>query len=33
LDAYQGVLAVAAHAERHLKQIQEVKSSSGYPNR
>lgn len=31
LDAYQAVLLMAAHAERHRKQIQEVKTSPGFP--
>lgn len=31
LDAYQWILLMAAHTERHLKQLQEVKDSSGYP--
>ena len=31
LDAYQWILLIAAHTERHLKQLQEVKDSPGYP--
>jgi hypothetical protein len=31
LDAYQWILFLAAHSERHLKQLQEVKESPGYP--
>jgi hypothetical protein len=31
LDAYQAVLLMAAHAERHRKQIEEVKTSPGFP--
>ncbi|MEP7367058.1 MAG: DinB family protein [Acidobacteriota bacterium] len=31
LDSYQWVLFLAAHTERHLKQLQEVKDSPGYP--
>lgn len=31
LDAYQWVLFIAAHCERHLKQIDEVKADSGFP--
>lgn len=33
LDAYQWILLLAAHSERHLKQLQEVKDSPGYPAR
>ncbi|MCC6294927.1 MAG: DinB family protein [Bryobacterales bacterium] len=33
LDAYQWILLMAAHTERHLKQLQEVKDSPGYPRR
>ncbi len=33
LDAYQWILLLAAHTERHLKQLQEVKDSPGYPAR
>lgn len=31
LDGYQWILLLAAHTERHLKQLQEVKDSPGYP--
>ncbi len=31
LDAYQWSLLLSGHAERHTKQIDEVKASSGYP--
>jgi hypothetical protein len=31
LDGYEWVLAVAAHTERHTKQIQEVKSDPAFP--
>ena len=31
MDGYQWVLAAAAHLERHVKQILEVKSDPGYP--
>jgi hypothetical protein len=31
MDGYQWVLAVAAHTERHIKQIREVQADSGYP--
>lgn len=30
-DAYQGVLFLSAHTERHTKQIDEVKATAGYP--
>jgi DinB superfamily len=33
LDAYQMMLFVSAHCERHTKQIDEVKSDPGYPKR
>lgn len=33
LDAYQWILFLAAHSERHLRQLQEVKDSPGYPAR
>ena len=31
LDGYEWVLFIAAHSERHTKQIEEVKTSPGYP--
>ena len=31
LDAYQAILLIASHGERHRKQIEEVKSSPDYP--
>ena len=31
LDAYEWVLAVAAHTERHTKQILEVKADANFP--
>lgn len=31
LDAYQAVLLMAAHGERHRKQIEEVKATPGFP--
>lgn len=31
LDAYQAFLLIASHGERHRKQIEEVKTSSGFP--
>ena len=31
IDAYQGVLFLSAHTERHTKQIEEVKATAGYP--
>lgn len=30
-DAYEFILLIGAHSERHTKQIEEVKSSPGYP--
>jgi hypothetical protein len=30
-DAYEFVLMIAAHSQRHTKQIEEVKTSPGYP--
>lgn len=32
LDAYQAVLVMAAHVERHRKQIDEIKANSGFPS-
>ena len=31
VDAYQGILFLSAHTERHTKQIEEVKTTAGYP--
>jgi len=31
LDAYQWVLFIAAHSERHTKQIDEVKADPHFP--
>ena len=31
LDIYQAILLLASHGERHRKQIEEVKSSPGFP--
>lgn len=31
LDCYQAILLLAAHSERHRKQIEEVKASPGFP--
>ncbi|QJW90879.1 DinB family protein [Spirosoma taeanense] len=31
LDAFQAVLLLASHAERHRKQIEEIKASPGFP--
>jgi hypothetical protein len=31
LDVYEWVLFLTAHRERHLKQIQEVKSDPNFP--
>lgn len=33
LDAYQWLLVIAAHTERHVLQIEEVKTNAKYPNR
>jgi hypothetical protein len=33
LDAYQWLLFISAHTERHTKQIEEVKAAAGYPAR
>jgi hypothetical protein len=33
LDAYEWVLFIAAHSERHTKQINEVKADSNFPKR
>jgi hypothetical protein len=30
-DAYQMLLGIAAHTERHVAQLNEVKAASGYP--
>ncbi|SFD71583.1 DinB family protein [Spirosoma endophyticum] len=32
LDTYQAVLVMASHVERHRKQIDEIKASSGFPS-
>ena len=32
LDTYQAVLVMAAHVERHRKQIDEIKASAGFPS-
>jgi uncharacterized damage-inducible protein DinB len=31
VDAYQWMLVIAAHTDRHVQQIEEVKASAGYP--
>jgi hypothetical protein len=31
IDAYQWLLFLCAHTERHLAQIREVKASAGFP--
>jgi hypothetical protein len=31
IDAYQWILLMAAHTDRHVQQIQEVKAAPGYP--
>ncbi len=33
LDAYQWILFIAAHSERHTKQIEEVKADPGFPKK
>jgi hypothetical protein len=33
MDAYQWLLLVSAHTERHLKQMNEVKADRGYPGK
>jgi hypothetical protein len=33
LDAYEWVLLIAAHSERHTKQIDEVKADAKYPKK
>ena len=33
LDAYQWILLMAAHTERHVRQIEEVKAAAGYPKK
>ena len=33
LDAYQWILLIAAHSERHTAQIEEVKATPGFPGR
>ena len=33
LDAYQWVIFIAAHSDRHLKQMLEVKSDAGFPKK
>ena len=31
MDAYQWILLISAHSERHTAQIEEVKAQPGYP--
>jgi hypothetical protein len=31
LDAYQWILLISAHSERHTKQIEEVKADPNFP--
>jgi hypothetical protein len=31
MDAYQFLVMIAAHTERHVAQIQEVKATANYP--
>ncbi len=33
LDAYQWVLLISAHCERHMKQIEEVKADPNFPKK
>ena len=33
LDAYQWILLMAGHTERHVRQIEEVKAAAGYPKK
>ena len=33
LDAYQWLLFISAHTERHTKQIEEVKATTGFPSK
>jgi uncharacterized damage-inducible protein DinB len=33
MDGYQWILSIAAHSERHTKQILEVKADSGFPEK
>lgn len=33
MDAYQTILFLSAHSERHTKQIDEVKATTGYPEK
>jgi hypothetical protein len=33
MDAYQWILLISAHTDRHVQQIQEVKAAPGYPAR
>lgn len=33
LDAYEWILFIAAHSERHTKQIEEVKANAGFPKK
>ena len=33
LDAYEWVLFIGAHSERHTKQMQEVKDAPGFPKK
>jgi hypothetical protein len=33
LDAYEWVLCIAAHSERHTQQINEVKSDPNFPKK
>jgi hypothetical protein len=33
MDAFEWVLLVSAHAERHTRQLQEVKADPGFPKK
>jgi hypothetical protein len=33
MDCFQGVLMIAAHTDRHVDQVREVKAAAGYPKR
>ena len=33
MDAYQAMLMLSAHSERHTAQINEVKAAAGYPKK
>ena len=33
VDAYQGLLGISTHSQRHILQIREIKSQAGYPKK